>query len=307
MEISTRNRRALSTILAVFLAVETVSAVAAAAATRTVTHQLPSDAPAGQVLAAEAAVERTGTPAGAASVAISAPAGAPRVVERAEPAAVDHTGATRTTRTTREVAAAAATAKAAAAKAAAAKAATAKAAAKAAEKAAAAKAAAKAAKAAAANKKASKAPGSAGTNNAPSGARKASYSGRNHVWIPALGISRSVRSFPCERSRPPDNYMYRWGCAGSNNVYLMGHASGVMRALHDAYVRGRLSKGMKAWYADSSGKVRQYAVKWWKLTRPTTDAAWAWAPQSVRSMTLQTCVGRNSEYRLIVRLVVVGG
>ncbi len=101
--------------------------------------------------------------------------------------------------------------------------------------------------------------------------------------------------------------MYRWGCAGSNNVYLMGHASSVMNALHDAYVSGRLSKGMKAWYADPDGKVRQYAVKWWKLTRPTTDAAWAWASQSVPSMTLQTCVGRNNEYRLMVRLVVVGG
>ncbi len=101
--------------------------------------------------------------------------------------------------------------------------------------------------------------------------------------------------------------MYRWGCAGSNNVYLMGHASSVMKALHNAYVRGRLAKGMKAWYADPKGKVRQYAVKWWKVTRPTTDAAWAWASQSVPSMTLQTCVGRNSEYRLVVRLVVVGG
>ncbi len=101
--------------------------------------------------------------------------------------------------------------------------------------------------------------------------------------------------------------MYRWGCAGSNNVYLMGHASGVMNALHDAYVSGRLSEGMKAWYANPDGTVRQYAVKWWKLTRPTADAAWAWASQSTPSMTLQTCVGRNNEYRLIVRLVVVDG
>src|SRR5262245_48273670 len=42
--------------------------------------------------------------------------------------------------------------------------------------------------------------------------------GRNHVWIPALGINRSVESFPCSRTRPPDNYVYRWGCAGRNNV-----------------------------------------------------------------------------------------
>ena len=35
------------------------------------------------------------------------------------------------------------------------------------------------------------------------------------------------------------HYVYRWGCAGTNNVYLMGHAWGVS-PLHDAYVCGRL-------------------------------------------------------------------
>jgi hypothetical protein len=131
------------------------------------------------------------------------------------------------------------------------------------------------------------------------------YKGRNHLWIPALGINRSVSWFPCDRERPPDNYVYRWGCAGRNNVYLMGHAHSVFRALHNAYVSGRLRKGMKAIYADGNGKVHTYTVRWWKLTRPTTSASWAWAAQSVPSMTLQTCVGSNSEYRLMVRLVRV--
>jgi hypothetical protein len=132
------------------------------------------------------------------------------------------------------------------------------------------------------------------------------YKGRNHVWIPALGINRSVHWFPCSREREPDNYVYRWGCAGRNNVYLLGHAHSVFKALHDAYVGGRLRKGMKAIYADGNGKVRTYTVRWWKLTRPTTSASWAWAAQSVPSMTLQTCVGKNNEYRLMVRLVEVG-
>lgn len=135
----------------------------------------------------------------------------------------------------------------------------------------------------------------------------AEYRGTNHVWIPALGINRSVRWFPCDRSREPDNYMYRWGCAGANNVYLMGHAYSIMEPLHDAYVSGRLRVGMKAWYADGDGRVRVYAVRWWKLTRPTPDAAWAWAAQDTPSMTLQTCVGKNSEYRLMVRLTEVDG
>jgi len=131
------------------------------------------------------------------------------------------------------------------------------------------------------------------------------YRGRNHVWIPTLGINRSISSFACTRSRPPDNYLYRWGCAGTNNVYLLGHAFSVFKPLHDAYVGGRLKKGMKVFYADGSGRVRTYAVIWWKVTPPTTSASWAWAAQSRPSMTLQTCVGANSAYRLMVRLVAV--
>ena len=131
------------------------------------------------------------------------------------------------------------------------------------------------------------------------------YRGRNHVWIPTLGINRSISSFACTRSRPPDNYIYRWGCAGTNNVYLLGHAYSVFKPLHDAYVGGRLKKGMKVVYADGKGRVRTYAVIWWKVTPPTTSASWAWAAQSRPSMTLQTCLGAHSEYRLMVRLVAV--
>jgi hypothetical protein len=133
----------------------------------------------------------------------------------------------------------------------------------------------------------------------------ASFAGRNHLWIPSLGINRSVSWFPCDRSRPPDNYVYRWGCAGANNVYLLGHAYSVFDPLHDAYVGGRLHKGMEAVYADSQGHVHRYTVRWWKVVRPTTSASWAWAAQPVPSMTLQTCVGRDSQYRLMVRLLEV--
>ncbi len=138
-------------------------------------------------------------------------------------------------------------------------------------------------------------------------AKPVAHVGRNHVWIPSLGVNRSVAWFPCSRSRAPDNYLYRWGCAGANNVYLMGHAYGVMKGLHDAWVAGRLRAGMTAWYADSRGVVHTYRVKWWKVTAPTTSANWAWAAQRVPSMTLQTCVGKNSAYRLMVRLVEVKG
>jgi len=146
---------------------------------------------------------------------------------------------------------------------------------------------------------------SSGGHSAPS-AKPATYRGHNHVWIPSLGINRSVQSFPCSRSRPPDAGVYRWGCAGRNNVYLLSHAWSTFKPLHDAYVRGRLRKGMAVWYADGGGSVHRYSVIWWRVTAPTTAASWAWAAQSRPSMTLQTCVGSNSQYRLMVRLVQVG-
>jgi hypothetical protein len=60
---------------------------------------------------------------------------------------------------------------------------------------------------------------------------------------------------------------------------------------------------MKVYYSNGSGNARTYKVIWWKVTRPTASASWAWAAQSRPSMTLQTCLGADSAYRLIVRLV----
>jgi Sortase domain len=131
------------------------------------------------------------------------------------------------------------------------------------------------------------------------------YRGTNHMWMPALGINRSVSWFPCSRSTPPGLAVYRWGCAGANNVYLFAHAYAAFKPLHDAYVGGRLRKGMKVMYADGSGRVRTYAIAWWRLTTPE-NGLFAYAAQSRPSLTLQTCVGSRSQYRLIVRLVQVG-
>jgi sortase (surface protein transpeptidase) len=128
-----------------------------------------------------------------------------------------------------------------------------------------------------------------------------SYSGRDRVWIPSLGIERSVTPFACTSNAYPGDRVYRWGCAGRNNVYLFGHAHSVYKPLHDAYVRGRLQKGMKLIYADSAGTIRTYEVAWWRVVTPD-KGEFAYAPQSRPSVTLQTCVGTRSQYRLIVRL-----
>jgi sortase (surface protein transpeptidase) len=132
--------------------------------------------------------------------------------------------------------------------------------------------------------------------------KRPTYDGYNRFWIPSLGMNDKVHAFACTRSRDPDNYIYRWGCAGANNVYIMGHAYGVMKPLHDLYVWGGLRKGMVAIYADAAGRVHWYKVTSWRVVDPS-EAAWAIASQPVPSMTLQTCVGKYSQYRLNVRLV----
>ena len=131
------------------------------------------------------------------------------------------------------------------------------------------------------------------------------YSGRNRFWIPSLDMSYPVKLFACTRKREPDHYMYRWGCAGRNNVYILGHASSVMKPLHDLFERGDLEVGMVALYADGDGNVRAYRVTEWRVVDPV-DSHWAIAHQPVPSMTLQTCVGKDGVDRLNVRLVAVG-
>ena len=131
------------------------------------------------------------------------------------------------------------------------------------------------------------------------------FTGRNHVWMPALRINRSVSFFSCSNGAYPGNRVYRWGCAGSNNVYLFGHASSVFRPLHDAYVRGHLRKGMALYYANAAGTVSRYAVSWWRVTTPDRGE-FAYASQARPTLTLQTCLGSRSQYRLIVRLTRVG-
>ena len=130
------------------------------------------------------------------------------------------------------------------------------------------------------------------------------FSGRDRFWIPSLGISYPVQPYECSRRRDPDNFMYRWGCAGTNNVYILGHAWGVMKPLHDAFVAGRLREGMVALYADGNGHIQAFEVTEWRVVEPV-EVRWAIASQSVPSMTLQTCVGKDSRYRLNVRLVAI--
>jgi hypothetical protein len=267
MDISPRRRHAISTILAIFLAIESVSAVAAAGVSVTSRGSVPPSADALPAASPVGLVFATvGEAAASTPVAVATPAPTPSPAPTASPAP-----AAVATPTPAPVATPKPTIRP-----------TPKPAPRPVVKAA------------------------PKPKPAPRPTSTAAHVGRNHVWIPSLGIDKSISWFSCTRSTPPDNFVYRWGCAGTNNVYLLGHAASVFQPLHDAYLDGRLKVGMRVWYADNSGTVHQYSVIWWKLTKPTTDAAWAWAAQSVPSMTLQTCMGATSQYRLMVRLVQVG-
>ena len=122
----------------------------------------------------------------------------------------------------------------------------------------------------------------------------AGLSGRNHVWMPALGIRRRSRSSRARSSAYPGNRVYRWGCAGRNNVYLFGHAYSVFKPLHDAYVRGRLKKGMKLYYADSARQGVDVQGHLVAGHHARTRAVSPTPAQSRPSLTLQTCVGARA-------------
>jgi hypothetical protein len=268
MDISPRRRHAIATVLAVFLAIESVSAVAAAADTSVAGHA-PEPAAGTSIAAHALPVAAHALPAATPEGLVYAASGTHQAPVPTHPATVTPTATPALTPTPRPTPKAAPrpTARPAAV--------------------------------APATRVAAK--------SAPKPAAAITYAGRNHVWIPSLGINQSVQSFPCSRTRPPDSYVYLWGCAGTNNAYLLGHAASAFRPLHDAYVAGRLKVGMRLWYANGAGVVHQFSVQWWRLTPPTTNASWAWAPQAVPSMTLQTCMGANNQYRLMVRLVQVRG
>ena len=136
---------------------------------------------------------------------------------------------------------------------------------------------------------------------APQPAVAPTYAGQNHFWFPKLGINQKVYEFPCSRSEAPGDVVYRWGCAGENNVYLLAHNFGKFHPLYKAYYAGTLDKGLIAIYADPQGDVHYFELDWYKVVAPDGDVGFAYAAQSQSSLTMQTCVGDNGELRLVVR------
>jgi hypothetical protein len=122
----------------------------------------------------------------------------------------------------------------------------------------------------------------------------------------ANGMTRTVYRFGCRGGTLP-NLVMKWTCAGHGNMYLLGHAWGVFDPLRDAYRDGKLRPGQIAYWR-REGVTRRYKVAWVRVVpasfvyRGTPGSAWAWNATSTPSITLQTCWGRTSAYRIVVRL-----
>ncbi|HEV8403325.1 MAG TPA: hypothetical protein VGQ31_09845 [Candidatus Limnocylindrales bacterium] len=135
--------------------------------------------------------------------------------------------------------------------------------------------------------------------------KTASYHGTYHLWIPALGLSHQIYDWGCNGGLIPNRVEY-WGCVGRNNLYLLGHAWGVFKPVHDGYHSGALHVGLTAWYADKAGVTHRYRISWIRHVANKDYASWsqwAMAVTSTKVITLQTCDGATSAYRILVRLV----
>ena len=150
--------------------------------------------------------------------------------------------------------------------------------------------------------------GQAATGSAPV-ADGASYPFLGTFSLPVAGLNRAVYDWGCRGGTVPD-LVLRWGCAGSNNLYLLGHASSVFDPVHDAYRDGRLTAGRLASWT-RNGVKQTYKVAWARIVPASyvwngqSGDEWAWNATSRKAITLQTCWGTASAYRLIVRLYLV--
>ena len=85
---------------------------------------------------------------------------------------------------------------------------------------------------------------------------------------------------PCSRSRPPDAGVYRWGCAGPNNVYLLGMPGARSSRSTTPTSTAGSGRACRSGYADGHGRRPPVPGQLADGQLPSTAASWAWAGQS---------------------------
>ena len=124
--------------------------------------------------------------------------------------------------------------------------------------------------------------------------------------VPGIGLYAPVYYWGCGNAVVP-NLALRWGCVGSNNKFIVGHAYGVFHAYYLAYARHRLTTGLVATFTDTAGHATRYRLSWVRLVpksyvwRGLTGERWAWNNTSTPTLTLQTCWGSTNAYRIVTR------
>lgn len=126
--------------------------------------------------------------------------------------------------------------------------------------------------------------------------------GPNQLNIPAIGIDARIRTVACGRLIPDG--IWRWPCAGANNIYLLGHNWGIFHPLQVAYHAGLLKPGLVLMYSDQRAVIHHYRLAWARsLSMTEFGQGDAWAATAGPVITLQTCDGAGDSRRLIVRFV----
>ncbi len=87
----------------------------------------------------------------------------------------------------------------------------------------------------------------------------------------------------------------------------MSHAWSTFEAVRKGYHSGAMEAGQPVWYSDASGEVSQWKVKWIRRVGldyfNATYNEWALNDSPTPVITLQTCDGKNDQFRIIVRIV----
>ena len=123
--------------------------------------------------------------------------------------------------------------------------------------------------------------------------------GANWILVPRLGLSQPVGWYSdCSgRSVVPRWGVWREGCAGANNVYVMAHNPGVFTPIL------ALRPGDLVLYGDPSGRVHTYRVTFTTIVSNTQ--LWPLGGLGVPSLTLQTCWTWDGTRDFIVRAVQI--